>query len=86
MTPASFYAYTAGYLGQEKTAREADIEIQNAMVYHLASLVRVAVWGKRMPKMQPVFKKERRQMTDEEMYKNVCALAKALGGEIREVE
>ena len=54
-----------------------------ANIYNLAALIRAAVWSKHMPKYNSVFpekKKEKKEMTDEEMYRSVLALNALFGG------
>jgi len=86
MTPAGFYTYCSGYLEHEKAAKEKDLEWQNAISYNLASLISHLLAGKRLPKYKPLFRKDRREaMTDEELYKTVCALNILMGGETTEM-
>ena len=55
---------------------------EKANIYNLSALIRVAIWGKRMPKYEQVFrgKRSRRKMSDEEMYNTVLALNGKWGG------
>lgn len=63
-------------------AKKEEIRMQSARIYSLASLIRTAVWGKRMPAFDRVFPedKKKKEMTDEELYEQVRALNKLFGG------
>ena len=76
MTPAAFSAWTKGYICTQK---END-ERMKAWIYCHASLVRSAVWGRRMPDYEQIFARNRRNMSDEEMYESVLALNAMIGG------
>ena len=56
-------------------------EAEQANMYALACMIRTAVWGKRMPEYERIFRKaQTRQMTDEEMFERVQVLNRLLGG------
>lgn len=77
LTPAQFYIYVKTCVDSAAQQRKAT----NADVYNLASLVRVAVWGKRMPKYEAVFQSaKKRNMSGDDMFKFVSALNASLGG------
>lgn len=70
--------------------REAEQERTQANIYLLSSLIRTAVWGKRLPKYDRLFKKEEepkpktKTMTDRQLYDAVLALNAAFGGSVEE--
>ena len=77
MTPAAFGAYVQGYLQEQETQQEL-LAAQN---YRLAAIIRAAVWSKRMPPYEHFApRKQKKVMTDEEMYQSVLALNAAMGG------
>ena len=59
-----------------------EARIKRAEAYQLASLIRTAVWEKRMPSYETIFPDdhERKEMTDEEMLEQARALNRAFGG------
>ena len=63
-------------------ARKTDLRLSSAKIYSLASLIRTAVWGKKMPAFDRVFPEENKKkvMSDEELYEQVRALNKLFGG------
>ncbi len=77
MTPAAFNAYVRGYLKEQ----EAQQEMVAAQNYRLAAIVRAAIWSKHMPPYESFApKKQKKVMSDEEMFQSVLALNTALGG------
>lgn len=78
MTPAAFNAYVRGYLDDMESRQQ----MQTALNYQLAGMIRSAVWAKHMPRFEAFTpKKKKKVMTDEEMYQSVLALNAALGGD-----
>jgi enamine deaminase RidA (YjgF/YER057c/UK114 family) len=76
MTPAAFVAYVRGVLDGEKTR----LEEARATAYNLAVMVRDAIYSNRMPKYESYFQKQKKPMSDDDMYDTVVSLNKALGG------
>lgn len=79
MTPAELTLCADAY----KKRMQAEQELISAQNYNLANLIRAAVWAKHMPsfdKVRPAKKKEKKSMTDEEMFKKVQALNRMFGG------
>ncbi len=73
MTPVEFSAWVKGFEEREELWRRHD--------YDLAVLVRAAIHAKRMPKYEQVDReKNRKIMSDEEMFKVVRALNRMMGG------
>ena len=67
---------------------QAQAESERKHDYNLAVLVRAAVGSKRMPDYKRFFPEgagrgENKPMTDEQMYQQVLALNKALGGPVK---
>jgi hypothetical protein len=84
MTPVAFRAYAQGRADWEQARAENDRHRD----YNLAVLVRAAVGSKRMPDYKRFFPEgagrgEKKPMTDEQMYQQVLALNKALGGTVK---
>ena len=82
MTPAELKIYSDVYVEDLKLRRQRS----QVDIYNLALLTRGMIWGRHAPKYEQVFPgsgsgQKRRQMTDDEMYANVRALNRALGGE-----
>lgn len=59
---------------------EEEDERKKAGIYNLAALIRTAVWGKRMPDYEQVFRRKQKEMSDEAMYASVLALNAMMGG------
>jgi len=77
MTPSQFYAFVDGYTKNV----EMESNKKNTELYNLASLIRVAVWEKKMPAFDDVFKsKNNEPMTDDQMYSVVQSLNALFGG------
>ena len=55
-------------------------------IYTLAGLIRTMVWAKHAPAYESVFPEtaRKKEMTDEQMYAQVCALNKLFGGNTEE--
>ena len=61
---------------------EADVREGRARIYGLAAAVRAMIWSKHPPSYERMFPKdrERKKMTDDEMYAQVRALNAMFGG------
>ena len=82
MTPRSFRCFAEGRGDAIKDRHEST----KANIYSLACLIRSAVWAKHMPQYDRIFRTEKKRMTDEEMFQNVLALNRMLGGAVEEGE
>ena len=83
MTPCQLLHASIAYADRVK----AEQKIAQANNYVLASLIRTVVWGKHMPKYDRIFNEEnnggrKKPMSDEELYKAVCAINAAMGGTV----
>lgn len=83
MTPAELSLVCDAHIARKKAEQEA----ANSNIYNLAGLIRMAVWGKKMPKYDSIFepekeKKEKKAMSDDEIFAAVCALNLAFGGKV----
>ena len=69
---------------REKLRDEA--KMKRREIYTLAGLIRTMVWARHAPSYESVFPETagKKEMTDEQMYAQVCALNKLFGGKTEE--
>lgn len=61
---------------------EDDARLDMARIYDLSAAIRAMIWHKTAPSFAELFPKARKkEMSDDEMYAEVCALNKMFGGE-----
>lgn len=77
MTPAQLNVYATA---RQQQAEER-IEMLNRSVYNLSALIRPMIWSDHPPAYEQAFGLPKKEMTDEQMYANVRALNRMLGGE-----
>lgn len=84
MTPSSFRAYVKGYLEEQRYQNET----RQRQDYNLAVMVRAAIGEKRMPGYDRFYSEQKKHgkraqnMSDDQMFQQVLALNKALGGTV----
>ena len=81
MTPRELELWASVFV--ERSRDEA--KIRHVENYNLAGLIRTMVWAKHAPSYDSLYPSDaRKDMTDEQMYEQVCALSKIFGGTLEE--
>ena len=82
MTPRELMLWSRAF--REKVLDDA--KMKRREIYTLAGLIRTMVWARHAPSYESVFPEtaRKKEMTDEQMYAQVCALNKLFGGKTEE--
>ena len=80
MTPSELNLAARAYSARTKSEQE----FASLMNYQLATLIRAAVWSKRMPEYRSPFEAKPKQIeqSDDALFASVLALNAAMGGTI----
>jgi len=78
MTPRELWLWSKAY----KERLQFETRMKQRETYNLAGLIRTMVWAKHAPSFESVYPAEakKKEMTDEQMYAQVCALNRLFGG------